>query len=60
MCHIQMGALLSPDKALVLCHIPEIHAGEGAWGRSDIFHTEAQSHQASVSVTHTWGGKRAE
>lgn len=33
MCHIQMEALLSPDKALVLCHIPEIHAGEGGSGK---------------------------
>ena len=37
MCHIQMGALLSPDKALVLCHIPEIHDGEGGLGKEWYF-----------------------
>lgn len=60
MCHIQKGALLSPDKALVVCQIPKIHGGEGAQGRRDIFHTEAQSHRALVCVTHTQGGKGAE
>lgn len=31
------GAPLSPDKALAVCHIPEIHAGEGGSGKERYF-----------------------
>lgn len=50
MCHIRTGALLSPDKALVLCHIPEIHGGEGGSGKEWYF-----SHRSTKSLWLTQG-----
>lgn len=63
--HIQNGGpIVPPDKALVLCDIPEIHGGEGGGGSEGeggpFSHTGAQSHRASVSMTHAGRGEEAD
>lgn len=53
MCHIQLEALLSLHKALVLCHVPEICSGEGGSGKEWYFsHWSTKSQTVGLCDSH--------
>lgn len=56
MCHMQIGGPIVHRQSFGAFPFPKSTLGKEAQGRRGIFHTKAQSHRASASVTHTCGG----